>query len=186
MKAVPDHGMHRADEHEVNLTPLAPDLPGSLPALKVKRASRPAASNFKHVCFHKRTSRFAAQHGGTTLGTFATETEAAQAVAKHLNVKSHQLRIARSNAAPRPFRERFRILQGLYIKRGKHLLPGDLAASQKQYARKSTRTAFDEEPFLEHLCMLVKFGPVKEQLVKERFVSSLCNTPMHAFEHHHS
>jgi hypothetical protein len=65
------------------------------------------------------------------------------------------------------FRLKFKALQHIYCKPGAELLPGDAEASVMQYKDKRTAAAFKEEPALETICHLVKFGPLKEQVMKE-------------------
>ncbi len=57
----------------------------------------------------------------------------------------------------------------IFCKPGRELLPGDAEAAVKQYQNKRTLSAFKAEPALEAVCLLVKYGPLKEQVVQEWF-----------------
>jgi hypothetical protein len=109
-----------------------------------------------------------AQVKGRTIGSFETDHDAAKALVKVLRVKSAKiLRKRKCEGSLKEFRDRFKALQKLFIPRGKHILPADAAATQRQYATKATMAAFKAEPFLEDLCLVVKYGPIKDAIMQD-------------------
>ena len=134
---------------------------------KVIKVNRSKA--YKGVVYHSRNKSFVAQHKCKTIGgCHGTAVAAAETLRKHLKLKSaDDLKKEKSELQPAPFRDRLRVLQKLYCKKGKHLLPGDLASSLQQYKTKATSRMFDKEPLFEDLRLMAKYGPIKEHMVKE-------------------
>ena len=140
---------------------------GTKPMLKVMKEHR--SKVFKGVCYHKTNKSYVAQTEGKTIGgCYKTAEEAAAALKKYMKLGAKDNTLKRkANIPPAPFRERFRVLQKLFCKKGNPILPGDLEVGLRQYKTKVVLRAFDKEPFLEDLCLLAKYGPIKEHMVKE-------------------
>ena len=141
-----------------------------MPKLKGgKEEHRSIVKSYKGVCYHSKNKSYVAQHEGKTIGgCHKTAKDAAKALQDHLKLRSTKtLEKSKGELLPDPFRERFRVLQKLYCKKGDQILPGDLEAGVRQYSKKAVLRAFDAEPYLEDLCLMGKYGPVKEQMVVE-------------------
>ena len=132
-----------------------------------------SSSKYKGVCFHKGTRKFVAQHSGKTIGAFNSEVQAAQALVTEQGLKNVKvLKKTKRELPPEPFRARFRSLGKVYCRKGSALLPGDLENGKKLWSDAKVLKAFEAEPFLEYMCVRLKYGPWRERAIKDCCITS--------------
>ena len=131
----------------------------------------PGTIKFHGVSYHKTHKAYVAQvkvngRFKTIGGLHRSPLEAAKAIQRMKGLKDLKvLRRSKRDERAGPFRARFRALQRLYCQPGHALLQGDLEAAVEQYQDPPTRRLFQQEPGLEQICELAKFGPIKKYLV---------------------
>ena len=130
----------------------------------------PGDQKFQGVTWHKGAKGYVAQvkvdgQFKTIGGLHRTPLEAAKTIQQNQGVTS-LLKKSKKDLRAAPFRARFLALQRLYCLPEDPLLQGDLEISVKQYQDPSTRRAFQQEPGLEQLSEMAKYGPIKEYLVQ--------------------
>ena len=136
-------------------------LPSPTPAFKRH------SSKYHGVTHRSAGSRnsegWVAQWAGKTLGKFDSEAEAAKAVAKVARKQIKNLRKV-SKVAPRDLRARFSHWGPLYFGKNNTTLPGDLASQIALAKTASVRKIWNEEPMIELVSIMLKYGPWKEAL----------------------